>query len=145
MAKDPVDIHEGEPPITTPLGGETLSELESVKASLGPLAISRFSALAEALEILSNGIVAVMNDRAEQKKKLPDRTINNVIGGILTEDTKKVQRAAAIAVNARSPQTMNDFVSSRIDQVSDRMDEEGAELADLLAIVNEFKKQVESS
>lgn len=168
MAQTDVNFHATEPSGASPVDPATTSALQILKGALGAKGPAQFVALAASLTTLTTGILAAINDKSSKARKLASNkaalasatiktpvvkppsldgaihSINSNIAGISTPDTAKVQRAASLASNVRSPSALSDFEGRRINQVADRTSKESNELVDLLRSVNGFKKTVES-
>jgi hypothetical protein len=169
MSREAPRLHDDDTVATAPMDPGTVSAVDNLKSSFGTSASGQLAALASALGTLSDALTAAINDKSSKLKTLPAnknalaqaslevpsvqptgledaaKTITNILSGIYTPDTAKVQKAILMASTVRDPSQLEDFQNSKIDLVSDQTNQEMSELNELLKSVNGFKKQVESA
>jgi hypothetical protein len=169
MSRETPRLHDADEDAATIVDPGTSAALTMLKTSYGDQGNAQFSALSDALDKLKEAMVAAINDKSAKLAKLPTNktwlsetnlkipsvkpadlnqtiiTIVSILDGVFTPDTVKVQRAALLASNVRSPEDLSNFESAKIDQISNQTNQEISELNELLKSVNGLKKQVEST
>jgi len=158
MAKSSVNIHQDEPPASTPIDSSTDFKLQGLSDNKAELTV--------ALNTLADEITAAINDKNMQSRELPNNkaaiqgsslvprnvevlgfdsavtSLNALLGPLNTITIRQTFQAVSLSSNVPSISAISKFEDDKMDLIAQRLSKESGVLGELLGVVNGLRLKV---